>query len=39
MRWGYSLRLQGYHCKIPNCRKTFNNYTGSPLARGYHKDK
>ncbi|MGP1924832.1 MAG: hypothetical protein ACTS73_08315 [Arsenophonus sp. NEOnobi-MAG3] len=24
-------------CKIPDCRKTFNNVTGSPMARGHQK--
>ncbi|MGP1924352.1 MAG: IS1/IS1595 family N-terminal zinc-binding domain-containing protein [Arsenophonus sp. NEOnobi-MAG3] len=27
IRWRYSLWLQRYRCKIPDCRKTFNNFT------------
>ncbi|MGP1924420.1 MAG: IS1/IS1595 family N-terminal zinc-binding domain-containing protein [Arsenophonus sp. NEOnobi-MAG3] len=39
IRCGYSLGLQRYGCKIPDCRKRFNNLTESPLAKLHHKDK
>ncbi|MGP1924989.1 MAG: hypothetical protein ACTS73_09205 [Arsenophonus sp. NEOnobi-MAG3] len=33
------LWLQRYRCKIPDCSKTFNNLTGSPVEKLHHKDK
>lgn len=39
IRWGNSSGLQRYRCKIPDCRKTFNNLTGSALAKLHHRNK
>lgn len=38
-KWGRSGGLQRYRCRNPDCRKTFNALTGTPLAKLQHRDK
>ncbi|MGP1923960.1 MAG: IS1/IS1595 family N-terminal zinc-binding domain-containing protein [Arsenophonus sp. NEOnobi-MAG3] len=35
IRWGHPLGLHRYRCKIPSCRKIFNNLSGTLLWRNY----
>lgn len=39
VKWGHSGGLQRYRCQAPSCRKTFNNVTGTSLARLHYRDK
>jgi len=38
-KWGRSGGLQRYRCRNPDCYKTFNALTGTPLAKLQHRDK
>lgn len=38
-KWGRAGGLQRYRCRNPDCRKTFNALTGTPLAKLQHRDK
>ena len=38
-KWGRSGGLQRYRCRNPDCHKTFNALTGTPLAKLQHRDK
>jgi len=38
-KWGRASGLQRYRCRNPECRKTFNALTGTPLAKLHHRDK
>lgn len=38
VKWGHSSGLQRYHCQNPDCGRTFNALTGTPLAKLRHRD-
>jgi hypothetical protein len=38
-KWGRSGGLQRYRCRNPDCHKTFNALTGTPLAKLQHRDR
>lgn len=39
VKWGRSGGLHRYRCRNPDCHKTFNALTGTPLAKMQHRDK
>jgi transposase-like protein len=39
VKWGHSSGLQRYRCRNPECRKSFNALTGTPLARLRQRSK